>query len=425
MMHQEFINYAKEKGFTNIQIVEETNHEIEASYIDEKLEENNSSFLTGYSIKAEKNNKTVKIKTDYLEKNIIDLLEQKIENEDSSYQDDYLKDLTNNNNENIEKVDIRNEINNLKTIYKLKENNNVKSIITNYYGGSSKKRIINSNGVDMSTTKKVYSYYTEVILEENGKTISHSTEALNTNKEKIDMEKITKNVIEEAQKMLNKDSIPTGKYKIVLSNSVAGSILSQIISGIYANAIRKKTSFFVDKLDKKNFNSKINIIEDPRNKDYPGFTLFDDDGVQTKKKQIIENGILKTFLYNIKEAKLAKTKSTGNSFGEIGTRNLYLEPGKSDKEKLLLNMKDGLYITDYMGSANTAIDISTGNISIQIFGLIIENGKIKCGFEPCVLTTTFEELFNNIEEIGNDLEFFSSKAASPSLYIKNISITGK
>ncbi len=425
MTCQEFIKYGKEKGFTDIQIVEETSNNIDSSYINEKLDANNSSFSISYFVKAEKDNKTVKISTDYLEKNIIDLLDLKIENEDSSYQDEYLTDLTNNNSLSLEKIDITDEIKTLKTIYKLKENNNIKSITSCYSGSSYKKRIVNSKSVDISTTKKVYDFYIEVLVEKNGNIVSHSSSALKTNKEQINIEKITLDTIEEAKKMLIKEQLETKKYNLILSNTVAGSILSQIIAGLYANNIRKKTSFFLNKKDEKIFSEKINIVEDPRNKNYPGFTLFDDDGVPTKKKQIIDKGILKTYLYNIKEAKIANLESTGNSYGEVGVRNLYLLPGTKNKEDLFLDIKNGLYITDYMGSANTSIDIATGNISIQVFGFIIENGKIKCGFEPCILTTTFEEIFNNVEEIGNDLEFFSSRAGSPSLYIKNISIVAK
>lgn len=175
MTCQEFIKYGKEKGFTDIQIVEETSNNIDSSYINEKLDANNSSFSISYFVKAEKDNKTVKISTDYLEKNIIDLLDLKIENEDSSYQDEYLTDLTNNNSLSLEKIDITDEIKTLKTIYKLKENNNIKSITSCYSGSSYKKRIVNSKSVDISTTKKVYDFYIEVLVEKNGNIVSASS----------------------------------------------------------------------------------------------------------------------------------------------------------------------------------------------------------------------------------------------------------
>ena len=423
---QEFISYAKEEGFTNIQIMEDTCNEVEVSYIDETLDNNNSSYNSSYTIKAEKNNKTVKMNTDYLDKTIVGYLNLKIENEDSSYEDEYLSDSTNNNNLSVNKVEIQDYLDMLKDVYKFKEKyTNIKSITTDLYGASKKKRIVNSNGVDMSTVNESYNFYCEVLVEDGDNLVSHSNSSLKTKIKDIDIKGLVEQTIEEAELMINKEELKTGKYDIVLSSSVAGSILSKIMSGTYASAIREKTSIYVDKKDKNIANDKITITEDPRNDKYPGVELFDNDGIQTTKKCLVKNGILQTYLYNIKEAKLAGVESTGNAFNGIGTRNMYINPGDKSKEELFKTMKDGLYITDYMGSSGTSVNVSTGSISLQIFGFVIENGKMKCGFEPCVMTTTFSELLHNVEEVGKDLEFYNFSSASPELYIKNISVAGK
>ena len=78
-----------------------------------------------------------------------------------------------------------------------------------------------------------------------------------------------------------------------------------------------------------------------------------------------------------------------------------------------------------MGSIGSSIKCSSGSITMQVFGYIIENGKLKSGFSPAVLTSTIFELLTNIENIGEDLNFSSLTAASPSLYIKDISIAGE
>lgn len=314
----------------------------------------------------------------------------------------------------------------LKNVYKYKEKyENVKSIQTDLYGSSKKKRIVNSNGVDMSTVNESYYFYCEVIVDNNGQPVSHSNSALKTKASEIDVNRIVEETMEEAQIMVKQKELKTGKYDMVLSSSFAGSILSKIMSGTYANAIREKTSIYEDKIDTSIANNKITIIEDPRNEKYPGVELFDNDGIQTSKKCLVKEGVLQTYLYNIKEAKLAGVDSTGNAFNGIGTKNMYIVPGELNKEELFKKMKNGLYITDYMGSSGTSVNINTGSISLQIFGFIIEDGKMKNGFVPCVMTTTFEELLNSVEEVGSNLEFYSNSAGSPALYVKNISVAGK
>ena len=191
---------------------------------------------------------------------------------------------------------------------------------------------------------------------------------------------------------------------------------------ISAYNVRNRITCLEKMINKKIFNNKITIIEDPKNNKYPGVRLFDDEGCETQKKTIVEKGVLKTFLYNIKEAKLKRKKSTGNGYQDVTTRNMYLVPGKKSLEELMKDLKDGIYITDYMGASGTSINTVNGQISLQIFGFLIKDGKIVSGIEPSIMTTTIFELLTNVKEIGNDLQFTNLHAASPSLYIKDISI---
>ena len=77
-----------------------------------------------------------------------------------------------------------------------------------------------------------------------------------------------------------------------------------------------------------------------------------------------------------------------------------------------------------MGASSTAISQTTGKISIQIFGYIVKDGKITCGFSPSIMTTTIFELLSSVKEIGNDISFTNLSSASPELLIENISIAG-
>ena len=101
---------------------------------------------------------------------------------------------------------------------------------------------------------------------------------------------------------------------------------------------------------------------------------------------------------------------------------MYVLPGKKDFNEMLKELNNGIYITDFMGSMSSAINTVNGQISLQIFGFSVKDGKIVKGFEPAIMTTTIFELFSNIEAIGNDLVFTNTNCASPSILIKDISI---
>ena len=125
------------------------------------------------------------------------------------------------------------------------------------------------------------------------------------------------------------------------------------------------------------------------------------EGTTTYKKTIIDKGVLKTYLYNNREALLDKTKSTGNGYNGIGVNNFILLPGKKTEEDLLKELGDGLYISQYFSTGGTTLDGVTGDFSAQITGSIVKDGKKKETFETSILTTTIYELFSNIEVIGS------------------------
>ena len=424
MTSKTFFQKAKAKGIENIQIVETTENTGQIELINKELETFEISNHTGYQIKAEYNGKTVKASSDYLDESILDTIIMKATYTDSKYQDDYLTDKSHNNKmDDMPQIDISNELDVLKELDDIrKDYPEVNNLTLSYSEIYEKKRIVNSNGVDIETACHLYEFVPEIVTKEKDSTTSYDRVYLKTNKDSLNMKDNLMKDIKMALKQAKKENLETKKYDIIVDSTVMKSILSNFIDMLSATNIRQKISCLEGKLNEKVFSDKLTIVEDPKNEDYPGATIFDDEGTETKKKEIIKDGVLKTYLYNIKEAKEQNQKTTGNGYSNISTRNMYIKPGDKTLEEMMKKLKNGIYITDCMGSMNTAINPNTGNISLQIFGFIIENGEIKCGFEPSVMTTTIFELLSNIEEIENQVTFIKQSVGSPCLLVKDISI---
>lgn len=423
MNYKVFFNKAKEKNISNIQIVEKTVNDSTVEIIDGKIESYEDYNNIEYTVKAEYNGKTVKLDTDYLDDEILDLIIIKCNITDSSYQDDYLDKRNIIPKKEIPDFNIKSEINRLLKIdnlrKKYKEINKLSLCFCENYINI---RIINSNEVDISTNSHLCTFIVEAITEKNKEFTSYDEKILTTDKQKINFEEFTESVIKKTIIIKEKKKIESKKYDIILDRKVASRIIGSFGQMLSATAVRNKVSCLEGKINQKHFNEKLTIIEDPTNDKYPGYRLFDDEGTEAYKKYIIKNGKIETYLYNIKEAIIKKTKSTANGYDSISTRNMYVIPGKLSNSELLKKLNNGLYIVDYMESGGTSINSVNGDISLQIFGFIVENGELICGIEPSILTTTIYELLSNIEEIGNDLIFTNTSYASPSLYIKNISI---
>lgn len=426
MSYKEFIELAEKKGITNIQITIETNINNEIYYINNILEDYSDISKTIYNIKAEYNGKVEYVYTEYLEESIIDLIIEKITLTDTKYEDEFLQPKKIKGITHDKKISV-NEIS--KKIKELLELNQkyplIKAHEFAYSDDYEETQIVNNKGLDITTSSHTYSFIVEATAQNNDESASYSRKVLSTNKEAIDFENIVIEVLDMATKQALKERLETKRYDIILDSSVVNSVLSTLKNMLSAQSIRKKTSCLTDKLNNKLFSDKLTIIEEPLNEKYPGYTIFDKEGTDTNNKVIIEKGVLKTYLYDIKEAKLKGINSTGNNYGQIGTRNMYIKPSNNNLEQLFSKMKDGIYITDKMGASGTSMNENTGNISIQVFGYIVKDGKIASGFHPAIMSTTIFELLSNIEEIGNDLIFQRKDIGSPSLYIKNISIAAE
>lgn len=423
MNYETFFEKAKELNITNIQITEKLTIDSSVEIINGKMESYDDYNNVDYNIKAEYNGKNVKLSTTYLSDDILNLIILKCDSTDTKYEDSYLENKDNIvKNEQLE-FDITKEIEIIKKVDELREKYSDISKITTYFSENyTNTRIINSNGVDISTDSHLCTIVVEAITELDGKFTSYDQKLLTTDKDDIDIKLFTEEVLKKTLIFRNKKKLESKKYDIILDGAVASRIISNLASMLSATNIRNKVSCLENKIDQEIFSNKLTIIEDPTNDKFPGYRLFDDEGTTTYNKTIIESGKLRTYIYNIKEAIIKGINSTGNGYSRISTQNMYVVPGKVSEKEIFTKLKDGIYITDYMGESATSINSVNGNISIQIFGFLVENGEIISGIEPAIMTTTIFELLSNVEEIGNEIKFTMTSTASPLLLIKNISI---
>lgn len=423
MTIEEFFKAAKNNGISQVQIAEQTQYSGSFEVINGQVRNFNYDDIIDYNIKAEFQGKTVKLYSNYLSAELINLIITKCEKTDTSYQDEYFSDRASIPQNTPPKIDISEELKKVKDLDALRKKYiKVKQLTMEYSEEYSNTRIVNTNGIDISTDSYLCGFYVSATTEVDGNVTMFKDNILETEKGKIDFESVSEDVIQKLLIMANKQKIETKKYDVLIDNSVASRIVASLGDMLFAQSIRNKVSCLMDKIDSPIFSQKINIIEDATDRNYPGYRLFDDEGTTTSHKDIVKDGKLKTYLYNIKEAKIANRESSGNGYYGQYTKNMYLVPGNKSRDELLKELGDGIYIVDYMVSGGTSINTINGCISLQVFGFVVQNGKLISGIEPAILTTTIFEFLSNVEEIGNDLTFRNTKSASPSLLVKDISI---
>ncbi len=232
-----------------------------------------------------------------------------------------------------------------------------------------------------------------------------------------------------AVRMLGAAPVTTRKAAVVLEPYVATGFLGIISSALTADAVQKGRSLFAGKAGSNVASNMVTIVDDGALAGGIGSAPFDGEGVPTSRTVLIDKGVLKQYLYNTYTAAKDGVSSTGNgvrsSFKgtpEVGVTNFFIEAGHTPAEEIIKGVANGLYVTEVMGM-HTANPIS-GDFSVGVSGLLIEDGEVTRPVRGIAMGGNIMELFNRIDVVGNDLQFFGSKG-SPTIRIAEMTISGR
>ncbi len=221
--------------------------------------------------------------------------------------------------------------------------------------------------------------------------------------------------------------VKTQKVPIVFENTVAGSLVGHIFEAVNGDSVYRGASYLSGKLNEKIAGENIQIVDDGTVPGLFGTSPFDSEGVPSRKTVVIENGVLKSYLLNTYTAKKLGLQTTGNASRGlagtpgIGPGNFFLKPGTKSLKEILADIKEGLFVTEFLGFG---VNLVTGDFSRGASGLWIENGELTFPVEEITVAGNLKDMFDNVSEIGNDLEFRSS-IASPTLRIDGMTVAGE
>ncbi|HPT59637.1 MAG TPA: TldD/PmbA family protein, partial [Fervidobacterium sp.] len=206
------------------------------------------------------------------------------------------------------------------------------------------QRIANTLGLDVSFVDGGGFMYAMAVAKDSSPR-SGTEFTLGKRPEDIDASYVGKKAKEEAIALIGSQSVKSGKYRMILRNDAFSDMLTMFVSMISAENAQKNLSPLKGKLGEQ-IGSKIFTVKDlPYHPMSISNAPFDTQGVPTCEKAIVENGVFKTFLHNLKTAKKDGVKPTGNAAGNgIAPINLYVEPGNKSFEELLSVLGDGIVI---------------------------------------------------------------------------------
>ena len=232
--------------------------------------------------------------------------------------------------------------------------------------------------------------------------------------ESINIEAIGREAAKKAEQKLKPKQLPAGNYPVVLHPEVTVDILGIVVSMLSAESVLKGRSLFADKLDSAIASPLLTLIDDGRMPDGLGTSPWDGEGVPTRRNILIRDGVLASYLHNLRTAAEMGVAATANaSRGTAGnpgitTFNLFPQAGTKSAESIIASVKDGVMITEIMG-LHTVNPVS-GDMSVGASGIRIRDGVLEESVDRMTFAGNLRDLLLRIVEVGSDLRWYGSSA---------------
>lgn len=305
--------------------------------------------------------------------------------------------------------------------------------ITNSYGASFSNSsgasiIANSNGILYTNSTTRCGIGCAPLAEEDGrKEVGSYGSGRRFLRQLESPEYVGREAARRAVTKLGARKVETQKVPVVFEWSVASILWGSVFSALDGDSVHRGMSFLKKKLNKRVASDLVTIIDDPLMPSGLGSMPFDGEGMLTRCKTVIENGILRMYFYDTRTARKYGAEPTGNarrgysSTPCVGPTNFYLRQTDVTPEEMIGGISNGFYVTETMGHG---ISVVTGDFSVGASGMWIRDGELAFSVHEVTIAGNMLDMMQNVEQVANDAKFMSL-VVSPTFKIAEMTVSGR
>ena len=217
---------------------------------------------------------------------------------------------------------------------------------------------------------------------------------------------------------LDARSLSTRQCPVLFAPEMASGLIGAFLGAISGSSLYRKSTFLLDSLDTQILPDFVHIHEQPLLVGGLGSASYDAEGVATRAKDIVSNGILRSYILSTYSARKLGMQTTGNAGG---VHNLMVESGPNDFAAMLKQLGTGLLVTELMGQGVNRV---TGDYSRGASGFWVENGVIQYPVEEITIAGNLKTMLRNIVAIGNDVDLRGNTRVG-SILLEQMAIAGE
>jgi PmbA protein len=290
--------------------------------------------------------------------------------------------------------------------------------------------IVTSTGIVAASRRTVCSVGTEAIAGQGAESQTGYGLSASRGPDGLDLNRAASEAVERAVRMLGATKARSGHFVVIFDPRVASTLLSVVSSALSGEAVIKGRSMFAGRLGEQVAASSVTLVDDPTDARAFGATAYDAEGLACRRNVLIDGGVLGGFVYDTTSASRAGTMSTASAVRGgyattpgAGCRAVVLAPGTLDRQEILAEVGEGLYVQSVTG-IHSGVNPVSGDFSVGAEGLMIRGGELAEPVREVTVASTLQRMLQSLMQIGADLEWLPGMAAGQSLAIDGMSLSG-
>ncbi|MEM8776771.1 MAG: TldD/PmbA family protein [Pseudomonadota bacterium] len=231
---------------------------------------------------------------------------------------------------------------------------------------------------------------------------------------------------ERAVAMTDARKPPTGSYPVLFDERISMTLIGHLLSAANGASVARGSSWLLGKMGEPVLPKGVSLFEEPHRPRVTGSRPFDAEGLPTKRRAIVEDGVLQGWLLDLATGRKLSLPSTSNAQRGTtappspGAGNVTLSPGQKTRDELIADMGTGLLVTSMIGST---INPNTGDYSRGASGFWIENGQITYPVQECTIAGSLPDMLLRMTP-ANDARSWLSRVV-PSLLVEGMTLAGE
>jgi PmbA protein len=246
----------------------------------------------------------------------------------------------------------------------------------------------------------------------------------------LDLDKAVADAVERATRMLGATKARSSRCVVVLDPRVTSTVLAIVSSALSGEAVTKGRSLFAGRVGEEVAVGDVVLVDDPTDARAFGAATHDAEGLACRRNALIDNGVLRGFVFDTTAARRAGVTSTASAVRGgyattpvAGCRALSLAPGPLGLGEILANVGDALYVQSITG-VHSGVNPVSGDFSVGAEGLMVRGGAFAEPVREVTIASTLQRMLQAVLHVGADVEWLPGLAAGQTLAIGDMALSG-